>query len=105
MSYRYADLKHLMNNYDYVKRFEADKLPENIIQNYEGEFSEMTFKVGDKELGKLKHMGWCSLWFFEEDGTKNKVANLGETTYLFDNETKNYKEIPNKFDVVLPIVC
>ena len=100
-TYTYSDLKDECKN--------QNNFVDHPTENYVGKFSEMSFVVGDIELGKLKHFGKDDLIFVKYDGTGNRVMKMFiNRIYLFDyQKTKiNMIELPDVFEVVPErIVC
>ena len=97
-TYTYSELKN-----ECRKR---DNFVEDPKQNYVGKFSDMYFKVGSREIGRLKHFGRDDLMFFENDGTSHRVMKMSNNViYLFDYQINklryhNMIEVPNLFEVV-----
>ena len=103
----------MSTTYTYSELKNECRKPNNFVEhpteNYVGKFSEMSFIVGDRELGKLKHFGKDDLTFVKYDGTGNRVMKMFiNKIYLFDyQKTKiNMIELPDVFEVVPErIVC
>ena len=94
-TYTYSELKK-----ECRKR---DNFVEDPKQNYVGKFSDMYFKVGSREIGRLKHFGRDDLIFVEHDGTSHRVMKMSSNViYLFDYQKTNINmiEVPNLFEVV-----
>jgi hypothetical protein len=100
-TYTYSDLKN-----ECRKR---NNFVEHPTENYVGKFSEMSFIVGGRELGRLKHFGRDDLIFVEHDGTSHRVMKMSSNViYLFDYQKTNINmiEVSNAFEVVQErIVC
>ena len=97
----------MSTTYTYSELKNECRKPNNFVedpkQNYVGEFSEMYFKVGSRELGRLKHFGRDDLIFFEHDGSSHRVMKMSNNViYLFDYQKTNINmiEVPNLFEVV-----
>jgi hypothetical protein len=100
-TYTYSDLK------DECRK--SNNFVDHPKQNYVGKFSEMSFTVGGRELGNLKHFGKDDLMFFDHDGSSHRVMKMSTNIiYLFDYRPGhiNMIEVPNVFEVVPErIVC